>query len=491
MRKLKPLILLLLIISLMMGGFAGCTSLSTSDTTKLKVMTYDKEDRYFNNQYGDMFHAKNDSIKIKLVRHDSKGLEGNESNYLEKLKQSFEQEELDVLYLSMNEYNQLSQDGFLLELDPLVVRDHYNIDTIFPSITSLLREQGGGRLYGFAPTFQRKAIYYNIDLFEQYGVELPHDGMTWQEIIDLIGQFPTDGDEQSRIYGGLNSFGLSKENPLLGLGLSIGLFKGLKAVNVNTMKVTMDTEGWKQAFQQAKVALSSNSFLIGRFNEDEDFDKQQPFVQGRQAILISDEPIYAYSALDYIKSGKSDNKPFKIGMVVGPVNETNREVTRDLYMNNDYVYAIRAKSSNVEAAWELLKVMQGDEVASKLARRPDNGIPSRMGHKSDFNGIDLDVFYHLTSVLSNGYADDPNNVIPDKFNDKYWECMEREWTQVEKSQKTIDEALKTIQQDLQVALDNVMLDKKVTGENSEGKSNNNIRKDMIINWEDFKTIPFK
>ncbi|WMT41968.1 ABC transporter substrate-binding protein [Paenibacillus sp. D2_2] len=455
----------MLLIASFMLGLLGCTSLPGANVSKLKVMNRDNEKRYFNDTYGDMFHAQNGSIKIELVRPKSMKLDKTASNYVEALQQSIEQEQLDVLYLSINEYNQLSAAGLLLDLEPLVVRDHYNIDTIYPSITSFLREQGGGKLYGFAPTFQRQVIFYNIDLFDQYGIEPPHDGMTWQELIDLAGRFPTDGDEQSRIYGGFTCFGLDKESPLRELGVRIGLSMGLKAVNLDTMQVTMDTENWKQAYEQAQAALSTNALHKGGFNTDEDFNEQQLFAKGRQAMLL-DDPNYVYSVLDYIKSGKSGIKPFRVGMVVGPVDPSNREITRDLNLNNNYVYAIRANSSNVDAAWELLKFMQGDEVASKLARRPDNGIPSRMGQTSGYYGINLDGFYHLTSVQpSNYYDDSDNNIIPDKFKEKYEEITYRELTKVEKSQKSLDEALQTIQRDAQAALDEASLAKKVNGEN--------------------------
>ncbi|WP_410767745.1 ABC transporter substrate-binding protein [Fontibacillus sp. BL9] len=381
----------------------------------------------------------------------------------------------------------------MLDLEPLVVRDHYNIDTIYPSITSFLREQGGGKLYGFAPTFQRQVIFYNMDLFDQYGIEPPHDGMTWQELIDLAGRFPNGGDEQSRIYGGFMSFGLNKEHPLDELGVRIGLSMGLKAVNLDTMQVTMDTEGWKQAYEQAQVALSANALHKGGFNADEDFNEQQPFVMGRQAMLIADEPSWAYSVLDYIESGKSGVKPFRVGMVVGPADPSNREITRDLNLNNDYVYAIRANSSNVDAAWELLKFMQGDEVAGKLARRPDNGIPSRMGQTSGYYGINLDGFYHLTSVPPSNYYDDPNdNIITDEFKEKYGEITYRELIQVEESRKSLDEALHMIQRDAQAALDEAVLARKVSGEDGGGEPDEGMAtEDMTINWDDFKTVPFK
>ncbi|MOA66774.1 hypothetical protein D3C78_1936490 [compost metagenome] len=59
--------------------------------------------------------------------------------------------------------------------------------------------------------------------------------------------------------------------------------------------------------------------------------------------------------------------------------------------------------------------------------------------------------------------------------------------QVEKSQKSLDEALQTIQRDAQVALDEAFLARKVNGENGGLEPDNG----MTINWDDFKTVPFK
>ncbi|WP_410767744.1 hypothetical protein [Fontibacillus sp. BL9] len=107
MRKFN-LISLLLIGSLIIG-MTGCTSLPEPNVSKLKVMNRDNEKRYFNDKYGDMFHAQYGSIKIELVRPKSMKLEKTASNYVQALQQSIEQEQLDVLQLSIYDYKRLSQ----------------------------------------------------------------------------------------------------------------------------------------------------------------------------------------------------------------------------------------------------------------------------------------------------------------------------------------------------------------------------------------------
>ncbi|OAB43504.1 hypothetical protein [Paenibacillus glacialis] len=60
-------------------------------------------------------------------------------------------------------------------------------------------------------------------MFAKYGVEVPHDGMTWQEIIDIARRFPTEGDEKTRVYGLGSEYGMSMEN----LASSIANTQGL------------------------------------------------------------------------------------------------------------------------------------------------------------------------------------------------------------------------------------------------------------------------
>ncbi|MDG0873339.1 extracellular solute-binding protein [Paenibacillus thiaminolyticus] len=48
-------------------------------------------------------------------------------------------------------------------------------------------------MYGLSPTFVSSAVYYNKDLFEQYGVTPPQDKMTWEQLLDLAARFPVEG----------------------------------------------------------------------------------------------------------------------------------------------------------------------------------------------------------------------------------------------------------------------------------------------------------
>ena len=86
-------------------------------------------------------------------------------------------------------------------MDTYIEKDKYNLEGIYPGLIDMLKEIGGSKLYGLSPSFYGNAVLYNKDLFNKYGVDLPHDGMSWQDILDLARRFPTEGDEKTRVYG--------------------------------------------------------------------------------------------------------------------------------------------------------------------------------------------------------------------------------------------------------------------------------------------------
>jgi len=94
--------------------------------------------------------------------------------------------------------------SFLLkgvELDPLIEQDRFDTSGIYSAVIDQLRESGNGKLYGLAPEFITNAIFFNADLFRKYGVELPTDRMSWDEVLRLAQRFPSDGSEEERVYG--------------------------------------------------------------------------------------------------------------------------------------------------------------------------------------------------------------------------------------------------------------------------------------------------
>lgn len=445
---------------------AGCTSgpgKKTEDTkSTLKVLFNDES--WFYQQYGDLFTMKNgENIEFEVV--STQGLYNNSEGktYEEAFDELVDKEKPDVLMLGTNNFEKYVGDGKLVELDPYIEKEKYNLEGIYPGLVDMLKEMGGNKLYGLSPSFYGNAVFYNKDLFNKYGVDLPHDGMTWQDILDLARRFPTEGDEKTRVYG----YGDNYPTSIDSLISMISSSEGLTYVKPDTMKVTVDTDSWKRVFQLAIDAEKSgvvynpdgDGFTGGSM---EDYYQSQPFLMGRAAMAVG----YPYM-LQNMKDAKErlkDYKPFEIGIVSGPVDPSDPTSTYNANLSE--IFAINATSPNKDAAWEFIKFINGEDYA-RVKSRSGGDLMTRMGFKKDFEGQSLDPFYALKPKASKIY--DNMEKLPDNFYGEYNSILTRELGLVKDNKKTLDEALKTIQAEAQTALDKGMKDKEAN-KGKEGSS---------------------
>lgn len=438
---------------------AGCTTSKSKTEEKanmkssIKVMYFDQG--YFFQQYGDLFTVNYPNIEIQVVSTQSLYNGGGFTDYSKAMQELIDKEQPDVLMLNTDTYEKYAADGKVQELDSLIERDKYPIDNIYPALIELLKEKGAGKLYGLSPSFSNNAVFYNADLFKKYGVEIPHDGMTWQDIFDLAKRFPTEGDQDSRIYGYATQYTMSLSNMVR----NIANTQGLQDINPDTMKVTVNTESWKKVYQLALDAMESKIIYNPTPNEGavmmEDYFKQQLFIMGRAAITTSGA--YMLQSIQQAKEAMPDYKPFELGIVTGPVDPAEPEATRDIYFNE--IFAINAKSPNVDAAWEFLKFVNGEDYAKVKSKTLNNGLLSRMGYSTEFNGISLDVFYKLKPKLDQKYYTRAEK-IPQNFQAQYDQIVEREIGLVQDKKKSLDDALKTIEEEGQVLLDKTVKEKE-------------------------------
>ncbi|MNI81622.1 hypothetical protein D3C73_1382580 [compost metagenome] len=89
----------------------------------------------------------------------------------------------------------------------------------------------------------------------------------------------------------------------------------------------------------------------------------------------------------------------------------------------------------------------------------NNGLLSRMGYSTEFDGISLDVFYKLKPKLDQKYYTRAEK-IPTNFYEQYNPIVERETGLVQEKKKSLDDALKTIEEEGQVVLDKAIKEKE-------------------------------
>lgn len=447
-RKIKKALIPLLLIGLL--ALPGCIKDSEnkglSQKAAIKIM-YWNESSYYNN-FGNLFAMKYPHIDVEVVStqqiYKDDSMDRNEA-----LKAFIEKEQPDVLMLDAEQFEQLATSGKLMELETLIQRDQYNIDTIFPNLVALLKEKGQGRLYGLAPTFQGSVIYYNADLFAEYGVQLPQDGMTWREIIDAARQFPTDGDEDTRVYGFGAPYSLSWENWVL----TINSTYGLKLLDEHTGKLTINTPGWSNVYRLALDGWESGAIYTDHQGSPsigdgsmEDYYKSQLFFMGRVAMISGDQTVL--TRLEEARETVKDIKEFELGMVAGPIDPTEAEYTRDISLRG--IISIRADSPNMDVAWELIKFINGEDYARVRSRSMNYGLLSRMDYATEYHGYSMGKFYKLKPKLGDGVI---LGRTPSGFAEELFKLLDRELMLVLEKKKSLAEALETIESEGQAALD--------------------------------------
>lgn len=449
----------------------GCKSESKSplgpkknqETTTLKVIYHDSE--LFYQQYGDLFTTLNNQIQFELISdadiYKDMGDRTKEEVYAEFIRE----EQPDILILDAHQFKNQINDGILTELDSLSTRDNYNLDGFVPGLVDQFRELGGGELYGLTPSFSSKAIFYNKDLFKKNDIELPSDGMSWYDIIDLARRFPTEGDKQTRVYG--YSGGEVYEAPmdLVSLIDRMSQAEGLTILNTDKMQVTIDTDAWKKVIQTAIEADQSGAIFnsmdeLFTSGTNEDFYDSQQFLMGRSAMHIGS--VTSLALMDHFKNDMNDYEPFELGIAAGPVDPLDPTST---YVTPGDIFAINIASVNQDAAWEFIKYVCGEDYARASSKSNElllgqQLLLSRLGFMTDYEGTSLEPFYQLRSKLLR--RSDDWYKLPDQFFNDFATILSRELELVEKEQKSLDEAIATVRSEAQAVLDQAVNEMKLT-----------------------------
>ncbi|MEK4509115.1 carbohydrate ABC transporter substrate-binding protein [Paenibacillus anaericanus] len=439
--------MLILVICIVLGGCSAALPEKTTTPTILKVMYYDES--IFYQEYGDLFITKYPNIEVQVVstQNIDNDPEIDKATALAKL---IEKEQPDVLWLDPEQYEQYAADGLLMELQTLIQKEHYDIEGIYPTIVDLIKEKSAGKLYGLSPRFYGNALFYNADLFAEYGIDPPHNQMTWKEILNLAKRFPVDGGDEDRVYGlGMQSYITSdiQTDTLAGL---MARTQGMSTVNYSTMKVTVNTDSWKDIWKTAFEATESKAIYTPEEpfwgGSTEEFYKNQPFIMGRVAMVVDSADLLQH--FKEVRDRVKEFKPFELGIVTGPVDPSDPSTSRDVELYE--IFSIRAGSPNAEAAWDFIKYVNGDDYARVKSKTLNGNMLSRMGYYKDYVASGIEAFYKLKPKPVN-YGS--RGKVPTGFYSTFEELMKRELERVKNKEITVDEALGNVEAEGQTLLD--------------------------------------
>lgn len=389
----------------------------------LKVMTNASEE-YFMKEYGDLFNVKYPNIQIELVRYSETNRE-----------KVIEDEKPDVLILRMEDYQKYIEEGRLYDLDILFANDAFSLQGVHPYIEEYLRKVGNGKLYGLLPDFTNKAVYFNKDLFDKYGVPYPQDQMTWDELFELAKRFPVE-EGVSGLY--IENLSVLVEN--------LAQSKHLKEINTKDMKVTLNTKSYKEVFEIALEAYRSKAVIVPDLDQFEVYD---PFINGTSAMTV-DFNYYINNKINWAQEEKGSKFQLNWDLVSAPVNEASRNVSPYFIIGGPY--SINVEAEQKQAAWEFIKFINSEELAKAKSKTVNFFLSTRPDYIYNPEGKRMEAFYILKPdvTISNRVNYD---LLPQWTSTNLKGIINSELKAVTVGAKTLDEAIASMQERGQRLLD--------------------------------------
>ncbi|GFN33968.1 ABC transporter substrate-binding protein [Paenibacillus xylaniclasticus] len=444
-----PLVLAMLVTGCSNGDNKSAYSMGEEESGTLKVMA--QNESYFYQQYGNLFNAKFPNVELEVVDMQSLYRDGV-TDYKKALDDLIEKENPDVLLLDSDRYTKYAEENKLLDLEQMLQEKDFKSEDLIPGLTDWLREKGGGKLYGLSPSFYSQGLYYNKDLFDKYGVPVPDKSLTWQEVIDLAKRFPTTGSNEDRIYGLTLDYGSS----VFQLGAAIGGTAGLQIIDSQGEKVTIQSDGWKNAFDLAIDAIQSGALYVPNMEQESgnyvSFMDNDLFFSGRAAMSLKGS--YYVNQLENGALYSQSFKPFQWGVLTEPIDPANPTLSTSFSVSD--IYAINAKSTNTKAAWQLVKSINSDQVAKLLSRTDTSDLKTRVAYNKAKDGTSLEAFYKLKPRDQQTYWYN----VPGDFYMQINQIATTELQAVQSGSKSIDEALATMQSSGQAALEKAREEEK-------------------------------
>ncbi|OXS57255.1 hypothetical protein B1A99_17355 [Cohnella sp. CIP 111063] len=400
------------------------------EQASLKVMYWDEQS--FHEDYGNLFKSYYPNVEFEVI-----GLPVGSDPSLtvtELYNRHIEENRPDILFVDKHRW--LAEEGKLLELDPIIKRQEYDLSGYMPAVLAKLREEGDGKLYGLSPNFRSFGLYYNAALFEKYGIERPRDSMTWEEVFELAKRFPADGEGNDRVYGfALDGF----SSPLTDIVYSL-MAQNRKILNADGTAVGLEGDSWRGIFESIVSVVRSGSFYLPTPEETAKrtrFMEDDRFLMGRSAMTYR----------DHLYLRQLGNASVDWAVVSAPVEALNR--TQSSAYDPGPAFVISRQSANPRAAWEFVKYANSGEFAQIKSKSSSDFLFSRTEYIRPPSERDVTGLYTLDPVAN---ASDEFVALEPRLKVDLVQLIASELTAAAEGIKTLDAAIEAMREDGNVLL---------------------------------------
>lgn len=108
---------------------------------------------------------------------------------------------IDIMFMSIGQADSLTSNGYQYDISDLIKQYDFDLSHIEPTAIELQQGFAEGGMYGLPVFTNTLGLFYNIDLFDKFGVDYPSDGLTWPELTELAASLARS--EEGIQYRGL------------------------------------------------------------------------------------------------------------------------------------------------------------------------------------------------------------------------------------------------------------------------------------------------
>ncbi|WP_224753936.1 ABC transporter substrate-binding protein [Paenibacillus terricola] len=407
----------------------------------LKVADVDEMNFY--SMYGDYLNAVYPNTQIQFISaNDASDYRVSFEERAKRWKQLIQNEQPDLIVLRDSEtYHVLADEGLLSDLTPYM-KSSGVAEQIHPGVLELMNQNRDSLPYGMATVFSASKLYYNEDLFREYGIDLPHDGMTWEELLQLAYRFTAASASADAPIGYYQSYSGPME-----LSMQVAGTEGLSMYRLNTGKVTLDTTAWQQVFHTVLSHYKDGTFRS--FTPEGKVSTDGTTYYDQEATISADWFSKGRAAMTIGYYGSFSNVKFKLGSVNPPVDTSTRSRSGDFYAN--HVLAVRAGSSKAQAVWGFIDFMVSDYVAKVSAQQAnDFGVPSRISYGQFTKNEAAAGLYKQMPAIT---PPDDRTGIDTSFYDGFYSMIKQEISDTLADKQSEEAMLKRMQEQGQQLLD--------------------------------------
>lgn len=419
-------IFMLTILSLLSSCGEQKEELEPLQAGTIKVVYLDEESFY--EDYGKYFKLQFPQTDVEVISKSKLITEFNDVNdYEEATRKFLNTYNPDVLLLDEEMFKAFAEEGKLYNLETAIHQDNFDVDGFMSGLIDKLKALGNGDLYGLVPSVTVHALYYNEDLFKEYQVEPPRNKMTWQELMELAARFTDQGSGGRHVYGLEETYSDHGREVL-----NIGFNSGLKLFDEKADHVLINTDGWKSIMKLVTDGVRSGSVIL--------------LSNGSNKHFMNKEAAMTFGSPDLMQALKQNGIQMNWGIVTMPVHSNDESMN----INSREIFAISATSPNKRAAWELVKLVNGADMAKSKSKTYNGTLPSRTGYLKEYDGKSLEAFYMLkVKEAKQKWGDDH---VPEPFLRMFVEPLRAEMQAVIENRKTIDEAAAVLEEKGQAVL---------------------------------------